>query len=80
MKHRRPDGSLVAGFLESALLGTMLRYQITDEVDQETEERADKGSNRRREAHEQHSVFKFRHSLQKGSSRQFPLRNLYSPF
>ena len=63
MKHRRPDGSLVAGFLESVFLGSAFRDQITDEVDQETEERADKGSNRRREAHEQHSVFKFRHSV-----------------
>lgn len=63
MKHRRPIGSLVAGFLESALLGSALRDQITDKVDQETEKRTDHRSNRRGETHEQHSVFKFRHSV-----------------
>ena len=34
-----------------------------EQVDQETEKRTDHRSNRRGETHEQHSVFKFRHSV-----------------
>lgn len=62
MKHRRPVGSLVAGFLESVFLGSAFRDQIVDEADQETDQVSDCRSDGHGKAREQHQVFKFRHN------------------
>jgi hypothetical protein len=52
MKHRRPDVSLVVGFLESAFLGSAFRDQIADKADLETEQVSDCRSDGHGKAHE----------------------------